>query len=340
MKAFNLAFKRADVGPDSPAIDLENPFMNALVCRTFSLVVFALLVFVQGCASRPAREFASPDQAVDSLVQAMRDHDRNELAGILGGDSKGLLESGDPVADRNGADHFVAMYDARHSITQEAEGSSTLVVGENDWPMPIPIIKNKARNAWSFDTAAGKDEIINRRVGRNELATVQVCLAIADAQEEYALEDRDGNGVRDYARKFLSDPGKKNGLYWPTNEGEPPSPLGPLVAGAKAEGYGTDSDRPRAYHGYRYRVLTCQGPNADGGELDYVANGKMIGGFAAVAYPIEYGKSGIMTFIVNHKGVVFERDLGSNTRREAETMRAFNPGPGWRKVESFEAVEP
>ena len=177
------------------------------------------------------------------------------------------------------------------------------------------------------------DEIINRRVGHNELATIQVCLAIVDAQREYALADRDGNGLHDYAQKFLSDPGKKNGLYWETAENEPASPLGPLVVQATDEGYSSKSGKPQPFHGYVFRMLKAQGPHAGGGAEDYIVHGKMIGGFAMVAYPADYGASGVMTFIVNEAGVVYQRDLGEETAKIAESMAAFDPGPEWTKVE-------
>jgi hypothetical protein len=206
------------------------------------------------------------------------------------------------------------------------------VVGKSDWPLPVPLVKEDS-GQWRFDTEAGKEEMLNRRIGQNELDVIQVCEAIVDAQKEYAFTDPDGNGIPQYAMKILSDPGKKNGLYWPTAEGEAPSPLGPLVAGAVEQGYGSpNTSTPGTYHGYRYRLLKSQGPNAEGGALDYVVNGMMIGGFAVVAYPADYGNSGIMTFITNYKGDIYQKDIGEDTEKLAKEMESFDPGPGWKMV--------
>jgi len=210
----------------------------------------------------------------------------------------------------------------------------TLVVGKADWPLPIPIIQSGG--VWLFDTKAGKEEILNRRIGRNELSAIQTCLAVLDAQREYASLDRNADGLRDYAAKFISDPGKKNGLFWPTAQNEAPSPLGPLAAAAAEEGYrrGDPADAsPRPYHGYYFRILTAQGPNAPGGAMNYLVGAKLIGGFAIVAWPADYDNSGIMTFIMNHAGIVYQRDLGDDTAKIAATMSAYDPGPEWKKVE-------
>ena len=208
-----------------------------------------------------------------------------------------------------------------------------LIIGRNDWPFPIPIIKQGQQ--WIFDTASGKEEILDRRIGRNELYTIQVMLAVVDAQREYAMKDRDGDGLLEYAQKFMSDPDKKNGLYWPAKEGEDPSPLGLLAAKAKREGYSKaqDPEEPQPYHGYFYRILTSQGPNAAGGAFDYIVKGKMIGGFAVVAYPADYGNSGVMTFIVNHDDVVYQKDLGEDTEKEAQAIKLFDPDKTWTKAQ-------
>ena len=212
------------------------------------------------------------------------------------------------------ADNFVASYDEKHSLTSNDDGSKTLVVGDNDWPLPIPIIKDPKKDSWLFNTAAGKEEILNRRIGHNELFTIEVCRAIVDAQKDYARMDPNGDGIPEYAEKFLSDPGDKNGLYWKTNEGEPPSPLGPLVADASAEGYKRDANNASPpYHGYHYRMLMSQGANAPGGAYDYIINGKMIGGFAVVAWPAQYGNSGVMTFIVSLAGDVYQKETLART---------------------------
>jgi len=290
--------------------------------------------FAAACtASEPVEsDFASAEQAVDALIAALRANDADALHSILGPGANEVLSSGDPIADQNGIATFLASYDEAHKLVTNADGSVTVTVGNSEWPMPIPVVANGER--WWFDSEAGADELISRRVGRNELDAVQVCLAIVDAEQDYAAADPDGDGVQEYAAKFWSDPGKKNGLYWPTQEGEPQSPLGELVADAEGHGYSAakSSAGPRPYRGYYFKILTSQAATAEGGEFDYVVNGRMIGGFALVAYPAEYANSGIKTFIVNHGGVVYEKDLGENTEEKARAITTFNPGAGWVKV--------
>jgi hypothetical protein len=282
----------------------------------------------------PQATFDSAELAVDSLVSAARARDTEQLKKILGPQSEDILSSGDPVADKNTLDTFLKAYDEKHQLVAGKEGSMTVVVGKSDWPMPIPLVQEGGK--WRFDTEAGKEEILNRRIGRNELSTIQTCLAILDAQREYVSHDRDANGLCEYATRFISEPGKKNGLYWPTKENEPPSPLGPLAAAAAEEGYkpGQPSNgSPRAYHGYRFHILTRQGASAPGGAMDYMAGGKLIGGFAVVAWPADYGNSGIMTFIMDHDGIVYQRDLGDDTAKTAASITAYDPGPEWKKAE-------
>lgn len=299
------------------------------------LMTLVIVSLAQGSVS-PQRTFDTPDLAVQSLIQAFRADDMAELKQILGPEARELLSSGDEVADAQAHQKFVNTYDEKHQLVVEKDGSTSLVIGNNDWPMPIPIVKDEKTSKWSFDTAAGKDEIINRRVGRNELDAVQVCLAIVDAQREYVIRDPDGDAVPEYTDKFLSDPGKKNGLYWKTEDGQEPSPLGELVASASEQGYATtrtEGGQPRPYHGYHYRMLKAQGSHANGGAFNYIVGGNMVGGFAVVSSPAEYGSSGIMTFIVNYEGVVYQRDLGEDTERIARSMTEFDPGPEWKKVE-------
>ena len=206
-----------------------------------------------------------------------------------------------------------------------------MIVGKQEWPFPIPVVKKG--QSWVFDTDKGKEEILNRRIGENELNTIQVMLAVVDAQREYAMKDRDKNELLEYAQKFVSDPGKKNGLYWEAKAGEAESPLGPIMAQARSEGYrGKPASTPPPYHGYRYRILTAQGKDAPGGAYSYLVKGKMIGGFAVVAYPAEYGNSGVMTFIVNHDGKVFQKNLGKNTAGIASAMKEYNPDSTWQEV--------
>ena len=277
--------------------------------------------------------FASPEEAVATLVNAAKSDDTMELSAILGPDGKELISSGDEVADKNGRARFVRFYEEKNTVVKETDTKAVLEVGNEAWPFPIPIVK--AGGEWRFDTKAGKQEILHRRIGRNELSTIQACLAYLDAQREYAVKDRDRDELLEYAQKFASEPGSKDGLYWESKEGEEQSPLGPLVASAREEGYTRKKagEKPRPYHGYLFKILTAQGRNAPGGALDYMARGQMIGGFALVAYPAEYGSSGIMTFIVSHSGDVYEKDLGKRTRSVAGAMKTFDPDKSWRKVE-------
>lgn len=298
------------------------------------LALFGIVIFAQGCTSNaPPQAFNTPDEAVNAIVAAARSHNTDKIMQILGGGAEDVMSSGDPVADRNALDVFLDKYDEKHRLNAEADGSMTLAVGSNDWPMPIPVVKDAATGSWYFDLERGKDEIINRRVGRNEMNVVQVCLAITDAQREYAIRDPENAGIPVYAEKFLSDAGKKNGLFWKTGESEAPSPLGALAATASEQGYRrSETGQPSPFHGYCYLMLKTQGPHATGGERNYIVNGKMIGGFGVVAYPAEYGDSGVMSFIVNHEGIVYQRDLGKDTARIAKSTTAFDPGPEWEKV--------
>jgi hypothetical protein len=280
--------------------------------------------------------FATPEDAAKALIEAMHKHDKNKLIVVIGPSSRNWLSSGDEVADRKDMEKFLAAYDRKHSISQQADGKAILLVGEDDWPFPAPMVRKG--KGWIFDAVAGGEEIANRRVGRNELDAIQTLLAAVDAQREYAAGDPDKNGYHDYARRFASTKGKKDGLFWPVKAGEPLSPLGPLFAEAAREGYGKKSStgkkagKSAAYHGYLYRILEAQGKGAPGGAYSYLVGDKMIGGFAIVAYPAKYGVSGVMTFLVNHDGVVYEKDLGKTTEADAVGMRRFNPDPGWKKA--------
>ena len=276
------------------------------------------------------RRFASLDEAVGALIAALRSGDPKALLAILGEQGRQIVSSVDAVSDRRTRERFVAAFDEQHRL-EGGGGKVVLIVGREDFPFAIPLVPDGP--SWRFDTAAGKEEILNRRIGRNELNTMQVCLAYVDAQREYYARDPDGNGLLQYARTFASSPGKRDGLYWPTPGNEAPSPLGPLVGRARTEGYSRGSGGPVPYWGYYYRILTAQGPDAPGGAYDYLAQDRLIGGFALVAYPAQYGVSGVMTFIVNHEGVVYQKDLGRDTETIARTMETYNPDHTWKKTE-------
>jgi hypothetical protein len=303
------------------------------------LATAALVMFLVGAvgshetlAAAKQQSFASPEEAVKALVDAMKAGDLKALSAILGPAGRPLISSGDAVADKQARQRFVEAYEEANKLEKAGETKAVLSVGKDNWPLPIPVVKKG--EAWRFDTAAGKEEILNRRIGRNELSVIQVCQAYVDAQREYARVDRDGDGLREYARKFASDKGKMNGLYWEAKEGEAESPLGPAVVRARAQGYTRKkSGGPTPYFGYFYRILTAQGPDAPDGARDYIVKGKMRGGFAMVAYPAQYGVSGVTTFIVNQDGTVYQKDLGRNTAKIAQAMKAYNPDSTWKKVE-------
>jgi len=293
------------------------------------LILGAALVVVAPAYAQ--ERFKTTDDAVIALVDAAKSQDKKQLLTVLGPKGQQIVSSGDPVADQMARDKFVTAYDAKHTVTQDGDDKATLVIGDDDWPFPIPMVRK--HDGWRFDTRAGLDEILRRRIGRDELAAIQVSLAYVQAQNEYALLNPDGLGQHVCAQHIVSSPGKKDGLYWPTAEREEPSPLGDLAAHASAEGYKV-GQRPIPYHGYFYRILKRQGPSASGGAYDYMVNGKMIGGFALLAYPAEYGNSGVMTFAVNHDGTVFQKDLGPRTSKIASRIESFAPDASWQKADT------
>jgi len=282
-------------------------------------------------ATAQQKTFASAADAVKAAITAAKSNDDKELLAIFGAQAKDLISSGDPVADKQRRAQFIKAFDEKNRLAVEGE-NTIVVIGKNEWPFPIPLVKKG--ESWVFDTAKGREEVLNRRIGDNELSAIQVSLAYFDAQREYAKKDRDGDGLVEYAQKIRSDPGKKNGLYWDAKAGEELSPLGPLAVRAVKEGYGQGkpSDKPAPFYGYYYRILTAQGKDAPGGAYSYVVKGNMIGGFALVAYPAEYGNSGVMTFIVNHEGKVFQKDLGKNTAATAGAMKEYNPDSTWAEM--------
>ncbi|MCB2170026.1 MAG: DUF2950 domain-containing protein [Deltaproteobacteria bacterium] len=297
-----------------------------------AVLMILLLSGIYACATGDQKRFATPAEATTAFVAALKSNDEQALLSMFGPDGEELIVSGDPVSDDQRREAFIRTYEEKNSLVPEGD-TMVLVIGQMDWPFPIPLVKTG--DQWMFDTAAGKEEILNRRIGENELDTVQTLLAVVDAQREYAMVDRDGDGIRSYAAEFGSDPGKMNGLYWLTQTGEPPSPLGELVAEARVEGYSRKGGEsgPIPYHGYIFRMLTKQGPHADGGAYDYIVKNRMIGGFAVVAYPAVYGSTGVMTFLVNHRGMVYQKDLGENTDAIAKAMTSFDPDLNWKEVE-------
>jgi hypothetical protein len=274
------------------------------------------------------KAFKTAQQAVDALIAANRDNDVAALDQILGPEASTLISSGDETQDKNDRANFVKLYDAHHSLVSSGPGKLSLVVGKNEWPLPIPLIKNNGE--WRFDSADGANELLYRRIGTNELAAIKVCRALYQAQRDYAASGHDGNAPGVYAQRFRSQPGTQNGLYWQVAEGEPESPAGPLVADADAEGYQQGTRHP--FHGYYFRILKAQGPNARGGAKDYIVDGKMTGGFAILAYPAEYGASGVMTFLVSGHGTVFQKDLRDLTAETAKAITAFDPDSSWTRL--------
>lgn len=294
-----------------------------------ALAAAALVLFIAAKpAATPPQSFPTPEAAVDALAQAATNGDEKAILSIFGSVGRDLVQSGDAVSDKNGAEAFAKSFAEAHRIELEGDAKATLVYGDDDFPFPAPLVKSG--ESWHFDSAAGREEVLRRRVGRNELSAIQVCLAYVDAQREYADTDGDKDGLFDYAQKMISTPGKKDGLFWRTEPGEAQSPLGELIAQANAKGY---SDKTKPYFGYYYHILKAQGPHAPGGAYDYVVRGRMIGGYALVAWPAQYGVSGIMTFLVNHDGVVFSKDLGPNSAKLASEMTRFDPDSTWKKEE-------
>ena len=283
-------------------------------------------------APEPQRSFASAEEAVSAFVAALRDHQEADLRAILGPEEKRVIDSGDRYADRELHQRFVALYDEKHTIDQKSPGRAELDVGPDDWPMPIPLVENNGR--WTFDTKAGAQTIIDRRIGRNELSAIRTLLASVDAQHDYFDRAKQANGSGEYATRLVSTPGRRDGLYWPVAEGEAESPLGPLIDAAQDAGYPGElvGGKPIPYEGYYFRILKAQGPNGDGGAKSYLQSGRMVGGFALIAWPAVFGSSGIMTFIVGPDGDVYQKDLGPETARIAASMTTFDPDLTWSRV--------
>jgi hypothetical protein len=312
---------------------------NLFLCRcglaTFiaAIIVVTVLSFLVSAQDIKQKKFKSPEDAFKALIEAAGNNDTRELLSIFGPEGKDIISSGDAVADRKARERFVKSSGEAVKFSKLDNNTVLAVIGKGEWCFPIPIVKSGQE--WVFSTEDGKQEIINRRIGRNELNAIQVSLAYVDAQREYAGKDREGDGVLQYAQHFLSQKGKKDGLYWEAAPGEERSPLGPLFARATEEGYpvGKAGEKPTPYYGYYFKILKSQGSGAPGGKLDYVVNGKMTAGFGLAAYPAVYGVSGIMTLIVNQMGIVYEKDLGQKTEEIAKAMTKYDPDKTWQKVE-------
>ena len=306
-------------------------------------LAFVFAAALAGCAGNPEdpapagqephfaerqAAFPSADAAAEALVAVLRGTSDAPLEQVLGPEAGRLIDSGDPVQDRQDVERFLQSYDQGHALAIDEQGVATLLVGPDEWPFPIPIVRDRTEELWRFDGSRGIDELVNRRVGANELSTIEVCRAIVDAQHEYRALDPEGKGG--YAQEFLSDDGRRNGLYWATAPGEPLSPLGEQVALASEAGYQRSADgAPIPYHGYFYKVLTAQGPAAPGGAKSYLEGDVLAGGFAVLAWPAEYGESGVMTFLVGRDGIVYESDLGEETAERAAAIDAYDPDDGW-----------
>jgi hypothetical protein len=315
-------------------------------CMALAIGLAFTMAFCAG-AARAQQTFSSPDEAQQALVSAAKAKDRAELAKIFGLDYTKLL-SGDQVEDDKDLTDFAEAVQESAQLQKDSDAKYTVMVGNDNWPTPIPIVQKDGK--WSFDTKAGMDEVLNRHVGENELAAIETCRAYAVAQWEYYTEaDWDHDGVAEYAQHLVSSPGKHDGLYWETGENDKPSPLGALVAAARAAGYGPKENAAAGkgggsetegltlehapYHGYYFKILTKQGPHAAGGKYNYIINGNMIAGYALLAYPDKWGSSGVMTFIVNQQGRVYEKNLGANTAKIAGAMTEYDPDPTWKRVD-------
>jgi hypothetical protein len=309
--------------------------MPLRIFLTITAGALLLTVMTGRIIAAEQKTFATPAEAVNALMKAAEDGNQDEMLAILGDDGKEVVYSGDDIQDKTGREAFVKAYKAKHALVAQDSKTRILQVGTKNWSMPIPIVNDAGK--WRFDTAAGKQELLYRRIGHNELGAIAACRGYIAAQQDYAAESHDGLPAGLFAQKLRSDPGKQNGLYWETAEGEPPSPAGPLLAEAEEQGYGSSSPgKPQPYHGYFYRLLKAQGSAAKGGAKSYLVDGQLTSGVALVAYPAEYRTSGVMTFIINQDGVVYEKDLGEKTSELAGTMTEYNPDKSWKKVPATE----
>jgi hypothetical protein len=306
-------------------------WLSLIALGTAALVV----VFANPCSfaqQGDQKTFASPGEAVEALLAAVNASDDAAMLTLFGSSAGQIIHTGDSVVDKNMRDNFLRRYNQMHRVVIEPDGSATLYVGAENWPLPVPIVKN-SNGMWYFDGETGKKEVLYRRIGSNENDAIDTCQGLVDAQLEYASALRGGDKTKHYALKFMSDEGGQNGLYWKTSDNQEPSPIGPLLVSATKEGYNIQRGQETPFHGYYYRILTKQGPAAKGGARDYLVDGKLTRGFAFVAYPAEYRNSGVMTFIVNQDGVVYQKDLGPQTSDLASAMQEYNPDNSWDPVE-------
>jgi hypothetical protein len=319
---------------DRASFSVSNTLMLLLLIVLCTLM--ALPAAAQAATQSPAssnvgqESFSSPHWAAEALLRAAEQNDVPALLKIFGPDGKDFVQSGDPVQDKNYVEAFVAKAREKKSVTIDPQNGSRaiLTIGNDGWPFPVPIVRSGRK--WVFDSRQGHDEILYRRIGANELDAIKICEGFVEAQKEYASEIRDASGVNQYAQKIISTSGKHDGLYWQNADGTPGGPISAAIAHAIAEGY--SPNQPSGYHGYVFKVLKGQGPAARLGQLDYVINGIMIGGFALVATPAEYRITGVKTFMVSYDGIVYEQDLGSNSRRIVSTMERYNPDKNWRRL--------
>jgi len=296
---------------------------------TTAIAILSIMFGTMAMAQEAGQKtFATLQDASTALYQAAKSGDKTAVESVLGASSAGVISSGDAVLDQKNLDDFLRRYEQMNRWGKEVNGDQTLFLGAENWPFPVPL-KKDAGGQWYFDTKAGLEEILYRRIGHNEYAAIRVCGILADGQIDYYAALHDGSTVHQYAQKLISDPGKQNGLYWKAAEGEPDSPIGPLIAYANGEGY---QDKDAAFHGYFFRALTSQGPKAPGGAKNYIVNGAMTGGFGFLAYPAIYRNSGVMTFLVDRQGVIYEKDLGPHTPDAVKTMTSFNADSTWRKI--------
>jgi Protein of unknown function (DUF2950) len=314
---------------------IKNSCKGEISMRTksfFLTLILASLVLPAFARAVDQKTFATPAEAVQALVKAAEDGNRDEMVAVLGDDGKELVFSGDPVQDKVGMEHFVKAFKTKHAIVKEDDHTSVLEVGSSDWQMPIPLVNDGGK--WRFDTAAGKQELLYRRIGHNELGAIAACRGFIDAQKDYIAVGHDGLPAGIYAARLMSTSGKHDGLYWETAEDEPSSPAGPLLADANAEGYEGPGlgGKAQPYHGYLYRILKAQGAAAKGGAKSYVKDGQLAGGVALLAFPAQYRASGVMTFIINQNAVVYQKDLGENTAELAGAITEYDPDKSWKRV--------